>query len=165
MNSRPKQIFRHSDRLAARPGEALPFHVSCEDVASYATDFKGPYRGAWFVCQPGSYVEVSDESGVLAAPDDVLIEAYIFPTLPLGTRSGQFGAYHVTQNSFGESSRMQTLPGNWSDTTKSGYALVLDQGKPTLGWNDGITTYKLSLNAAIEAHRLKMNSQGETNVE
>ncbi len=177
MTSRPQHIFGYSDRFAARPGEALSFHVSCEYVANYQAslvrlrhgftgqagpgfletavpaEFEGTYRGAWFACQPGSYVEVLDEAGVLGAPDDFLIEAHIFPTLPQGTRSGHFGAYHVTQNSFGESSGFQAVLGNWSEATQSGYALVLDEGKPTFIWNDGVATNKLCLDAAVEAHQ------------
>jgi N,N-dimethylformamidase len=177
MINHPQQIFGYTDRFAARPGEALSFHVSCEYVANYQAslvrlrhgftgqagpgfletaipaDFEGTYRGAWFACQPGSFVEVPDERGVLGAPDDFLIEAHIFPTLPQGARSGHFGAYHVTQNSFGESSGMQAVLGNWSEATKTGYALVLDQGKPTFIWNDGATTKTLSLDAAVEGHQ------------
>jgi N,N-dimethylformamidase len=177
MINHPQQIFGYSDRFAARPGEALSFHVSCEHVTNYQAslvrlrhgftgdagpgfletavpaEFEGTYRGAWFACQPGSYVEVPDEAGKLGAPDDFLIEAHVFSTLPLGARSGHFGAYHVTQNSFGESSGMQAVLGNWSEAAQTGYALALDQGKATFIWNDGVTTQRLSLEAAVEAHQ------------
>ncbi|CAN7755933.1 hypothetical protein LJR245_006933 [Rhizobium leguminosarum] len=177
MTHGPQQIFGYSDRFAARPGQSLSFHISCENVDSYnasivrlrhgftgeagpgfleaeiSSDIEGNYPGTRYTCQPGSYVEVPDEKGILDTLDGLSIEIDIFPTLPQGMRSGNFGAYHVTQNSFGSTSVFQALLGNWSGSTQEGYALILDEGRPAFIWSDGVETCRLCLDGPVQAHQ------------
>lgn len=177
MTHSSQQIFGYSDRFAARPGETISFHVSCENLDRYdanlvrlghaftgsagpgfletgcVSEINGSYEGKRYSCQPGSYMEVNDENGILSTPDGFVIEAHVFPTLPKGTRSGNFGAYQVTQNSFGSGATHQAILGNWSEATQTGYALILDDGKPGFVWNDGTSTKRLSLSTGLEANQ------------
>ncbi len=177
MTANLQQIFGYPDRFAAQPGEALSFHVSCENSRSYnaslvrllhgftgeagpgfletecSSEINGKYDGKRYICQPGSYVEINDNQDVLATPDDFVIEVHVFPTLPQGVRSGNFGAYHVTQNSFGSSQGYQAIMGNWSEASQTGYALILDRGRPAFIWRDGETSQKLYLETALEENQ------------
>lgn len=176
MTSGPQQIFGYSDRFSAKPGQSISFHISCENVETYdasivrlrhgftgdsgpgfledkiSSHVTGSYPGTLHTCQPGSYVEIPDEKGVLKSFDDILIEVDIFSTLPQGVRSGNFGAYQVTQNSFGSASTFQALLGNWTAETQEGYALILDEGRPAFIWGDGVETLRLRLDSPVQAH-------------
>lgn len=105
------------------------------------------------MCQPGSYVEVEDTKGLLRYPDGLMIEAHIYPTLPQGTRSGNFGAYDVTQNSIDGDSGSQAVLGNWSMDTATGYAILLEEGRPTFIWGEAGETRKVSLPTPLIAHQ------------
>lgn len=171
-----EKIFGYADRFSARHGEELSFHVSCEGAATYTASLvqlhhgytgeagpgfietmvhsaiEGSYPGLWHACQPGSYVEVDDDLGVLATPKGMLIELHVYATLPQGTRSGNFGAYHVTQNSFLEQDGIQTVLGNWCAISQTGYALMLEAGRPCFMWSDDAGVHKLLLNGALAPH-------------
>lgn len=177
MKNTNKQIFGYSDRFSVSPGQSLSFKVSCEGVAKYeaslvklrhgftggsspgfletpiASSFEGGYEGHEYVCQPGSYVEVNDPKELLRSPDGLIIEAHIFPTLPHGTRSGNFGAYTVAQNSISGDSSLQAVLGNWSAESSAGYALVLEEGRPTFVWGEAGETRKISLATPLIAHQ------------
>lgn len=177
MNQVSQQIFGYSDGFSVSPGESLSFKVSCEGVARYdaslvklrhgftgesgpgfletpvESSFEGSYEGIQHVCQPGSYVEITDKQGLLRSPNGLVIEAHVYPTLPQGTRSGNFGAYHVTQNSFESDSSLQAILGNWSVASCSGYALVLEEGRPTFIWVADGETKKVSLATPLIAHQ------------
>ncbi|MDZ4176513.1 MAG: hypothetical protein U1D36_18835, partial [Hydrogenophaga sp.] len=177
MNQISQQIFGYSDRFSVSPGESLSFKVSCEGVTRYdaslvklrhgftgeagpgfleapvESSFEGSYEGIQHVCQPGSYVEITDSQGLLRSPNGLVIEAYVYPTLPQGTRSGNFGAYHVTQNSIESDSGLQAILGNWSVASCAGYALVLEEGRPTFIWGADGETRKVSLATPLNAHQ------------
>lgn len=170
------KIFGYTDRFAARPGESISFHVSCEGPSAYqaslvrlrhgftgeagpgfletpiSSEFDGEKQGTQYACQPGSYVEVPDPSSLMTDPNGLVIKAKVYPTLPLSSRSGNYGAYHVTQNSFGGGSDRQVILGNWDDESSRGYALVLDAGRPTFLWSEQGTMKSLALERPLEGH-------------
>lgn len=177
MNQLNRQIFGYSDRFSVSPGESLSFKVSCEGLARYEaslvklrhgftgeagpgfletqveSSFEGSYEGIQHVCQPGSYVEIPDPQGLLRSPNGLIIEAHVYPTLPQGTRSGNFGAYHVTQNSFEGGAGLQAILGDWSIESSTGYALTLDEGRPTFVWVADGETKTVSLATPLSAHQ------------
>jgi len=170
------KIFGYTDRFAARPGESLSFHVSCEGPSTYQaslvrlrhgftgeagpgfleapvpSEIDGEKKGTKYACQPGSYVEIPDPSSLLTSPEGLVIQAKVYPTLPLSSRSGNFGAYHVTQNSFGGASDRQVILGNWAEESSNGYALVLDAGRPTFIWSEQGAVKFVSLDTPLEGH-------------
>ncbi|MBJ8339449.1 hypothetical protein JGU71_11175 [Antrihabitans sp. YC3-6] len=177
MEPHPSKIFGYTDRLYARPGEALTFHVSSEGPPMYDASlvrlshgftgsagpgfveyevpdagFAGSYTGEHHVCQPGSFVEIDDPGSVLAEPTDMAISVYVYATLPLTERNESIGAYHVTQNSIGLTNQRQTICGTWDEGTATGYALVLDEGIPTVLWGDDGQPRSLSTSSAILAN-------------
>src|SRR3954469_20666430 len=188
MEPHPSKIFGYTDRLYARPGEALTFHVSSEEPATYDAslvrlshgftgsagpgfveyevpdaDFAGSYPGEHHVCQPGSFVEIDDPGSVLADPSDMAISVYVYATLPLSERNDSIGAYHVTQNSIGLTNQRQTICGTWDEATATGYALVLDDGIPTALWGDDGQPRSLSTSTALLAnhwYRIDVRFQG-----
>ena len=166
-------MFGYTDRFSARPGETITFHVSCENVDEYEaalvqlrhgftgsagpgfletpieSSFDGTYAGEWHECRPGSYVEVEDPHDLLRGRDGFRVRADVFATLPGDDRSPGLGAYHVTQNSMVGGSSLQTVLGTWDSVARTGYAIVLDGGVPTLLWSHGRELGRLSLDQPL----------------
>ena len=189
MEPHPSKIFGYTDRLYGRPGEALTFHVSSEGPPTYDASlvrlshgftgsagpgfveyevpeagFAGSYTGEHHVCQPGSFVEIDDPGSVLADPTDMAISVYVYATLPLTERNESIGAYHVTQNSIGLTNQRQTICGTWDEATATGYALVLDEGIPTVLWGDdgqprSLSTSSASTRQPLVPHRSALPGQ------
>lgn len=172
-----QNVFGYTDRLAARPGEQLSFHISCEGPPAYdaalvrlrhgydgqagpgfletevPSAIDGTYPGQYYACQPGSYVEVPDPKGLLATPDALVIRASVFPTLPRDNRSGSLGAYRVSQSSVGFTGERQAVMGTWDAATMTGWALLLDEGKPSFVWSEGGQRRTLTLEQELTAHQ------------
>jgi N,N-dimethylformamidase len=153
-------IFGYTDRFSARPGETLTFHISGENVLEYdaalvrlhhgftgsagpgfqetpvPSEFDGRHPAEWHVCTPGSFVEVPDPLGLLRGREGFRLRAAVFATLPGDSRSSTLGAYHVTQNSMAAGGSRQTVMGTWDDETRTGFALTLENGVPTVIWNE-----------------------------
>lgn len=170
-------IFGYTDRLSARPGETLTFHVSGENVGEYqaslvrlrhgftgsagpgfletelSSDFEGMYPAHWRICRPGSYVEVDDPRGLLRGAESFRLRAAVFATLPGDTRSAGLGAYHVTQNSMTAGSSQQAVMGTWDEASATGYALVLDNGFPSFVWSDGGQPARVRLETPLAANQ------------
>ncbi|KQV74368.1 hypothetical protein ASC61_04770 [Aeromicrobium sp. Root344] len=169
-------LFGYSNTLSGRPGETLSFHVSAENVGSYRAElvrlrhgftgsagpgfledsvpssFDGEYAGQAQTCQPGSYVEVKHD-GKLADCAETSIRAYIYPTLPRSERSGEFGAYHVSQNSMVRDSQLQTVLSTTIAGEIGGYSLALDDGIPTFSWFADGAIRTLTLNQHLQDHQ------------
>ncbi|MDX1888026.1 N,N-dimethylformamidase beta subunit family domain-containing protein [Mycolicibacterium sp. 050158] len=177
MKHDPTTIFGYTDRFSARPGETLSFHVSSDEPTRYdaslvrlshgytgsagpgfveydvpGASFAGSYAGEHHVCQPGSFVEIDDPKSVLADPADVAISVYVYATLPLSDRADNIGAYHVTQNSMSLTNKRQTICGTWDEDTATGYALVLDDGVPTVLWGQDGQPRTLSTASVLQAN-------------
>ncbi|WP_328976302.1 N,N-dimethylformamidase beta subunit family domain-containing protein [Streptomyces canus] len=172
-----QNVFGYTDRFSARPGEQLSFHISCEGPPAYdaalvrlrhgydgqagpgfledevPSAIDGTYPGQYHTCQPGSYVEVPDPKGLLANPDALVIRAAVFPTLPRDNRSGSLGAYRVSQSSVGFTGERQAVMGTWDAATMTGWALLLDDGKPSFVWSEGGQRRTLTLEQELTAHQ------------
>ena len=172
-----QNVFGYTDRFSARPGEQLSFHISCEGPSAYdaalvrlrhgydgqagpgfleaevPSTIDGTYSGQYYACQPGSYVEVPDPRGLLANPDALVIRAAVFPTLPRDNRSGSLGAYRVSQSSVGFTGERQAVMGTWDEATMTGWALLLDDGKPSLVWSEDGQRRTLTLEQELTAHQ------------
>lgn len=171
-----QKVYGYTDRLSARPGEQLSLHVSCEDVDSYAatvvqlhhgfdgsagpgfqetvmpTGVDGTYPGKRYECRPGSFVEVSDPAGALKDPTGFEVRAAIFPTLPRDDRSGTLGAYRISHSSVAFHGEHQTVLGTWDAATSTGWALTLDDGRPTFVWSESGQSRTVQLDTALTAH-------------
>ncbi|MFN3602334.1 MAG: N,N-dimethylformamidase beta subunit family domain-containing protein [Dietzia sp.] len=171
-----QKVYGYTDRLSARPGEQLTLHVSCEDVDSYGatvvqlhhgfdgsagpgfqetvvpTAVDGTYPGRRYECRPGSFVEVSDPSGALQDPAGFEVRAAIFPTLPRDDRSGTLGAYRISHSSVAFHGEHQTVLGTWDADTSTGWALTLDDGRPTFVWSESGLSHTVQLDTALTAH-------------
>jgi N,N-dimethylformamidase len=169
-------VFGYTDRLSARPGEQISLHVSCEGVDSYdatvvqlhhgfdgsagpgfqetvvPTAIDGSYGGRRYVCQPGSYVEVSDPGGLLSDPGGFAVRASIFPTLPRDDRSGTLGAYRISHSSVAFQGEHQTVLGTWDAETSTGWALTLEDGRPTFVWSESGESRTLQLDTHLTGH-------------
>jgi N,N-dimethylformamidase len=171
-----QKVYGYTDRLSARPGEQLTLHVSCEAPDSYAatvvqlhhgfdgsagpgfqetvvpTAVDGTYPGKHYECRPGSFVEVSDPAGVLTDPAGFEVRAAIFPTLPRDDRSGTLGAYRISHSSVAFHGEHQTVLGTWDAATSTGWALALDDGRPTFVWSEAGQSRSVQLDTALTAH-------------
>ena len=171
-----QKVYGYTDRLSARPGEQLMLHVSCEEADSYAatvvqlhhgfdgsagpgfqetvvpTAVDGTYPGKHYECRPGSFVEVSDTAGVLTDPAGFEVRAAIFPTLPRDDRSGTLGAYRISHSSVAFHGEHQTVLGTWDAATSTGWALTLDDGRPTFVWSEAGQSRSVQLDTALTAH-------------
>lgn len=171
-----QKVYGYTDRLSARPGEQLTLHVSCEEADSYAatvvqlhhgfdgsagpgfqetvvrTAVDGTYPGKHYECRPGSFVEVNDPAGVLTDPAGFEVRAAIFPTLPRDDRSGTLGAYRISHSSVAFNGEHQAVLGTWDAATSSGWALTLDDGRPTFVWSDAGQPRTVRLDTALTAH-------------
>ena len=172
-----RNIFGYTDRFSVAPGETLSFHVSCEGVSGYEaavvrlrhgyTGSAGPgfleteipsnvaglYEGERHSCQTGSCVEISDPNDLLVAPASLVIRAYVYATLPGRSRDASLGAYRVSQSTSQINDRYQAILGTWSEELVAGYALVLNDGKPTFLWGEAGIRRELSLRSELAAHQ------------
>lgn len=130
-------------------GQAGPGFLEAEVPSA----IDGTYPGQYHTCQPGSYVEVPDPEGLLANPDALVIRAAVFPTLPRDNRSGSLGAYRVSQSSVGFTGERQAVMGTWDEATMTGWALLLDDGKPSVVWSEGGQRRTLTLEQELTAHQ------------
>lgn len=134
-------IFGYTSKFSFQPGERVPIHVSCEQVARYAAQlvrlrhgFEGPdspgfletrldspangeYAGSFHHPNTGSYVTVPDEAFVLSGLIAWTIEFTFQATTP--DRS------------------LQYLLGAWDDSCAAGYAVAIEDGRATLVFGDG----------------------------
>lgn len=171
-----QKVYGYTDRLSARPGEQLTLHVSCEEAESYAatvvqlhhgfdgsagpgfqetvvpTAVNGTYPGKHYECRPGSFVEVNDPAGLLRDPAGFEVRAAIFPTLPRDDRSGTLGAYRISHSSVAFHGEHQAVLGTWDAATSTGWALTLDDGRPTFVWAEGGQSRSVQLDTALTAH-------------
>ncbi|WP_082592813.1 N,N-dimethylformamidase beta subunit family domain-containing protein [Phycicoccus sp. Soil803] len=174
--SNSQKVFGYTDRLSARPGEQIQLHVSCEDIDSYVTSVvqlhhgfdgsagpgfeeshvptavEGTYPGQRYVCRPGSFVEVSDPAGTLKDPAGFQIRVAVFPTLPRDDRAGSLGAYRVSHSSVAFRGEHQTVLGTWDAETTTGWALTIEEGRPTFMWSEWGQPCTLQLDTALIAH-------------
>ncbi|WP_051276847.1 N,N-dimethylformamidase beta subunit family domain-containing protein [Marmoricola sp. URHB0036] len=171
-----QKVYGYTDRLSARPGEQLTLHVSCEAADSYAasvvqlhhgfdgsagpgfqetvltTRVDGTYPGQHYECRPGSFVEVNDPDRVLTDPVGFEVRAAIFPTLPRDDRSGTLGAYRISHSSVAFHGEHQTVLGTWDAATSTGWALTLEDGRPTFVWSESGRSRTVQLDTALTAH-------------
>lgn len=176
MTAKTPGLFGYASTLSARAGETIGFHVSAEMVDQYRAElvrlrhgftgaagpgfieervpstFDREYRGQAHVCRPGSYVEV-DHHGRLDDCGDMSLRAHVYPTLPRNERSGEFGAYHVTQNSMAKDSSSQTVLSSMIASEVGGFALRLDDGVPAFSWTSGGASRTLRLNRHLVDHQ------------
>ena len=146
-----KKIVGYADKLSVAPGDKLNFMVSCEEAGDYdsrivrlicgdsnpegpgikeeviGSPANGTYRGRKQHIHSGSCVVVP-ASARFDGMTSFTLQAFIWPTLPLApnprTRPG-LGPY-------------QAIHGQWSEVSKSGYVLMLDQsGAVALRIGDG----------------------------
>lgn len=175
--SENQTVFGYTDRLSARPGEQIRLHVSCEGgVDSYAatvvqlhhgfdgsagpgfqetvvpTAVDGTYPGQHYVCRPGSFVEVQDPAGLLRDPAGFEVRAAIFPTLPRDDRSGTLGAYRISHSSVAFHGEHQAVLGTWDAETSTGWAITLEDGRPTFVWNESGQSCTVQLDTSLTAH-------------
>jgi N,N-dimethylformamidase len=163
-------LFGYASRLSVQPGEVLSFHVSCEGVSSYDaalvrlrhgyTGVEGPgfleaavpssvdgtYAGRFYRCQIGSCVEVSDPLGLLRNPDSVAIRADVYLTSPRRARP-----LSAVETTWGHSQR-QAILGTWSEDRVAGYALFIEDSRPSFVWSEHGAQRILRLD-----HRLETN--------
>jgi N,N-dimethylformamidase len=153
-----QNVFGYTDRFSARPGESIDFHISCEGTDSYEmslvrlrhgfdgsagpgfletevpSDSNGTYSGAYYTCQPGSFVDIEDPQQLLADPAGLQIQVAVFATLPRNDRTGTLGAYRVSHSTAAFTAQHQTVAGTWDNETQRGWALLLENGVPTFVW-------------------------------
>lgn len=167
---RLQRAFAYTDRLSARPGETLSLHVSCpEDDAFDVTivrlhhgwngsagpgfietrvpsDVDGHYPGHHYACVPGSYVQVPDPEAKLTDPCGLSLSVAVFPTLPSTANTGTVGAYRISNASNMLTSARQAIMGNLDTELRRGWALTLDDGRPT---------FTIATNGVLHATRLE----------
>jgi N,N-dimethylformamidase len=171
-----QKVYGYTDRLSARPGEQISLHVSCEGVEVYDATvvqlhhgfdgsagpgfqetvipgaIDGTYHGRHYVCQPGSFVEVPDPEGMLRDPAGFEVRVAIFPTLPRDDRSGSLGAYRISHSSVAFHGEHQAVLGTWDAETSMGWALTLEDGRPTFVWSEAGQPRTLQLDTDLTAH-------------
>lgn len=150
-----KRIVGYADQLSVRPGETLRFMVSCEHHTSYRveivrlisgdlhpdglgfiehpieTGVTGTYPGRHQDLFAGSYAIVED-SNAFDRLTDFTVQAMIWPTKPGKAR--------------------QVILGRWSNATRSGFALVLDEdGALALEIGDGTSVARVSTEVPLIA--------------
>lgn len=155
-----QNVFGYTDRFSARPGESVDFHISCEGTDSYEMSLvrlrhgfdgsagpgfletevpsasNGTYAGAYYTCQPGSFVDIDDPQQLLADPAGLQIHVAVFATLPRNDRTGTLGAYRVSHSTAALTAQHQTVAGTWDNETQRGWALLLENGVPTFVWSE-----------------------------
>jgi N,N-dimethylformamidase len=173
MRHETPHMFGYTDRFSARPGETVNFHISGENVLEYdaalvrlhhgftgsagpgfqetpvPSEFDGTHPAQWHACTPGSFIEVPDPLGLLRGGDGFRLRAAVFATLPGDSRSSTLGAYHVTQNSMAGGGSRQSVMGTWDDETSTGFALALEDGVPTVIWNEDGEMKQLRLESQL----------------
>ncbi|HWA45687.1 MAG TPA: LamG domain-containing protein [Hypericibacter adhaerens] len=134
-----KRLVGYADRHSARPGEAIEFKVSSDGIARYhaqivklisgdhhlqglgfietpvETAVTGDYAGRHQPLPAGSYGIVTAVEG-LDTLESFTIQAWVWPTLANGRR--------------------QVVAARWIETSRRGFALVLDE-KGALGFEAG----------------------------
>jgi len=126
------KVFGYTDKISARPGEAVQFHVSAEGTDRVEAQFvrlihgdqnpAGPgfveeeidcvANGSWRVekqfTQVGAFLEVDDGERRLAFEGSFTLFAFIHPTWPA-------------------SGERQTVMGRWDSSRSNGYGLGLNE--------------------------------------
>jgi len=146
----PKRIVGYTDRMSARPGETIQFHVSCDQaVSAYTADIvrmiagdtqpgapglktapidtavNGSYPGRQQAIHPGSYVQVDRWPG-------------------LDSRGGFSLAVTIQATLLGD--RERCLISDLDPTTCCGFALLIDAGgRLCFRYGDGQTVHELTL--------------------
>jgi N,N-dimethylformamidase len=165
-----QRVFGYTDRLSARSGESLSLHVSCPEDDAFdvsivrlqhgwdgaagpgfvetpvPSDVDGSYPGHHYACVPGSYVEVSDPESRLAEPIGLSLSVAVFPTLPSKAHTGTVGAYRISNASNMLTGSRQAILGNLDTERCGGWALTLDEGRPT---------FTVAANGVLHATRLE----------
>lgn len=143
-----KRLVGYADRMSVRPGDRLRFMVSCEEVAGYhaqivrlvsgdlhpqglglierpvETAVTGTYAGRFQALKAGSYAVLEQAAG-FGPLNDFTLQAMIWPTGPGGRR--------------------QVILGQWSQRSRQGFALVLDEtGALSLEMGDGAAVSRVS---------------------
>lgn len=140
-------IRGYCDRPNVAPGERLDFHVSCAGPSRYharlvrlrhgdlhpdgpglrlkalASNIEGSYRGARQRTQLGSYVEIPDPAGRLAARGGFALHLFLWPTTPQAT---------------------QTVLSRMRARDRRGWALVLEDGYLSFVIGDGRRTRRIT---------------------
>jgi len=131
--------FGYTTKFSFEPGERVPIHVSCEQVARYTAHlvrlrhgYEGPespgfletelpsaangeHSGAFYRPNTGSYVTIGD-AGRLAGLASWTIDCTFQPTTP---------------------AKQQYLLGAWDEQRGAGYAVAIEDGRATLVFGDG----------------------------
>jgi N,N-dimethylformamidase len=165
-----QRVFGYTDRLSARSGESLSLHVSCPEDDAFdvsivrlqhgwdgaagpgfvetpvPSDVDGSYPGHHYACVPGSYVEVPDPESRLAEPIGLSLSVAVFPTLPSKAHTGTVGAYRISNASNMLTGSRQAILGNLDTELCGGWALTLDEGRPT---------FTVAANGVLHATRLE----------
>ena len=152
-----KKIIGYADKLSVAPGDKLNFMVSCEVAGDYDAQIvrlicgdsnpegpgikeevigspaNGTYRGRKQHIYSGSHVVVP-ASAQFDGMTSFTLQAFIWPTLPLAPNPR-------TRPGLGP---CQAILGQWSEVSKSGYVLMLDQsGAVALRIGDGTGTEEI----------------------
>ncbi|MEX2650037.1 MAG: N,N-dimethylformamidase beta subunit family domain-containing protein, partial [Alphaproteobacteria bacterium] len=136
-----KRIVGYADRMSARPGEAIRFMASCEDVPSYRADLVRlisgdhhpdgcgfiervvpsvlgtTHRGRRQIIHAGSFATI-DDPAPFAALTSFTLQAMIWPTIRLPVRP-------------------QSILGSYSKERRAGFALMIHKGSATLRIGNG----------------------------
>lgn len=129
---KPVRLFGYTDKITAKPGEAIQFHVSAEGTNAAVAQLvrlihgdenpAGPGfveedvacadNGTWQVerqfTQVGSFLEVEDPEGRLAFEGSFTLFAFIHPTWPA-------------------SGKRQSVIGRWDSDRRQGYGIGIDE--------------------------------------
>ncbi len=126
-----QKIFGYANRISARPGDEIVFHVNCDGATEadaqlvrllhgdsspagpghVEVEVDSPINGRWAVkkqfTQLGSYLEVTDPERKLAVSGSLSLMAFVWPTLP-------------------HNGSRQTILGRWDTRRNAGYALGIN---------------------------------------
>ncbi|MDX1888041.1 N,N-dimethylformamidase beta subunit family domain-containing protein [Mycolicibacterium sp. 050158] len=175
-SSLQQKIYGYTDRFSARVGESLSLHVSCRDSDVYdvavvrlhhgwegskgpgfietlvPSDIDGQYPGTHYRCVPGSFVEIPERGELLASPLGLEISVAVYPTLRGGDQESSVGAYNISNASNTLTEASQAIMGNLDTENLRGWALSLDDGRPTFTYAAGGALQTVAMNRQLRNH-------------
>src|SRR6478752_6588369 len=126
-------IFGYTSKFSFVPGERVPVHVSCEQIARYTAElvrlrhgYEGP-AGPGFREQRVEGVPASEHAGAFHAPN---VGSYVTIADPDG-RVARLTSWAVTLQFLATTPSKpgaQCLAGAWDDAAQTGIAVVLVDG-------------------------------------
>ncbi|MXP23451.1 hypothetical protein GIY30_19105 [Gordonia sp. HNM0687] len=102
-----------TDTVERRSDDIHSDYLTFDPVPS---NVDGEYEGFPQRTQVGAYIEVPDESGILAGDDGLTVQSFVWSTLP---------------------NKTQAIMSRWDESTTTGWSLTLEDGHPTFTVSDG----------------------------